>query len=151
VRKLVVVSAAFRRSGWYPEVLAAFDKMNAASGDQMKQSPLSKVYPNVNWNVLFDKLGELLRKDYDWSKEVAAIRSPTMLVFADADAVRLQHIAEFYTLLGGGQRDAGLDGAQRSPNELAILPGLTHYSAGAAPALAQTVTPFLDQTAPREH
>ncbi|HEY2036698.1 MAG TPA: hypothetical protein VGG96_06770, partial [Steroidobacteraceae bacterium] len=140
-----------RRSGWYPEVLAAFDTMNAASGDQMKQSPLSKVYPNVNWNVLFGKLSELLHKDYDWTKEVAAIRSPTMLVFADADAVRLQHIVEFYTLLGGGQRDAGLDGAQRSANELAILPGLTHYSIGAAPALAQTVSPFLDQAAPREH
>jgi pimeloyl-ACP methyl ester carboxylesterase len=146
VRKLVVVSAAFRRSGMYPEVLAASEKMNAASGEQMKQSPLSKVYPNVNWNVLFGKLGDLLRKDYDWSKEVAAIRAPTMLVYADADAVRLQHIAELYTLLGGGQRDAGLDGSKRSPNELAILPGQTHYSIGAAPELTETVTPFLNKT-----
>ena len=144
VRKLVVVSAGFRRSGMYPEVLAAFDKMNASTGEQMQQSPLSKMYPNVNWQTLFGKLGDMLRKDYDWSKEVAAIHSPTMLVFADADAVRLQHIVEFYSLLGGGQRDAGLDGSLRSVNELAILPGLTHYTIVAAPVLVETVTPFLD-------
>ena len=149
VRKLVVVSAGFARNGMYPEVLTAFDHMNAATGAQMKQSPLSKMYPNVNWEALFAKLGELLRKDYDWSKEVSAIRSPTMLVFADADAVRLQHIVDFYSLLGGGQRDAGLDGSQRSVNELAILPGQTHYSTSAAPALAQTVTPFLEMAMPR--
>ncbi|HEV3151671.1 MAG TPA: alpha/beta hydrolase, partial [Acidobacteriaceae bacterium] len=66
----------------------------------------------------------------------------------DADAVRLQHIVDFYSLLGGGQRDAGLDGSQRSVNELAILPGQTHYSTSAAPALAQTVTPFLEMAMP---
>jgi pimeloyl-ACP methyl ester carboxylesterase len=148
VRKLVVVSAGFRRSGMYPEVLAAFDKMNASTGEQMNQSPLSKMYPNVNWQTLFGKLGEMLRKDYDWSKEVAAIHSPTMLVFADADAVRLQHIVEFYSLLGGGQRDAGLDGSLRSVNELAILPGLTHYNLSAAPVMVETVTPFLDAAMP---
>jgi hypothetical protein len=106
------------------------------------------VYPNVNWQVLFGKLGEMLRKDYDWSDGVKAIRSPTMLVFADADAVRLQHIVEFYSLLGGGQRDAGLDGSLRSVNELAILPGLTHYNLSAAPVLVETVTPFLDAAMP---
>ncbi len=87
VRKLVVASARFRRNGMYPEVLAAFDHMNASTGAQMKQSPLSKMYPNVNWEMLFGKLGEMVRKDYDWSAGVAAIKSPTMLVFADADAV----------------------------------------------------------------
>jgi pimeloyl-ACP methyl ester carboxylesterase len=149
VRKLVVASARFRRNGMYPEVLAAFDKMDASTGAQMKQSPLSKMYPNVNWEVLFGKIGEMGRKEYDWSKEVAAIRSPTMLVFADADAVTLQHMVEFYSLLGGGQRDAGLDGSQRSINELAILPGLTHYSLSAAPTLVAAVTPFLDAPMPK--
>jgi len=34
--------------------------------------------------------------------EVAAMRMPTLISFADADAIRLQHIMEFFTLLGGG-------------------------------------------------
>lgn len=148
VRKLVIVSAPFKHDGFYPEVLAAFAQMGPASGAMMQQSPLSKLYPNVNWITLFIKLGALLRKDYDWSTQVAAIKAPTLLVFADADAVRTTHIVQFYGLLGGGQKDAGLDGSGRSINELAILPGLTHYNISAAPALTTTVAPFLDAPMP---
>jgi len=144
VRKLVIVSAAFRRDGFYPEVLAAFDQMGPSAGEPMKQSPLAKMYPNVDWSRLFAKLGDLLRKDYDWSKEVSAIKAPTMLVFADADAVRLAHAAEFYGLLGGGRGDAGFDGSKRPVDELAVLPGLTHYNISSSPALSAAVTPFLD-------
>lgn len=63
---------------------------------------------------------------------------------ADADAVRLTHIVEFFGLLGGGQKDAGLDGSGRPAAQLAILPGLTHYTISASPALAPVVAPFLD-------
>jgi hypothetical protein len=90
----------------------------------------------------------LLRKDYDWSKEVAGIKAHTMIVFADADAIRPAHIVEFFGLLGGGQRDAGLDGLGRPAAQLAILPGLTHYSISASPALAGTVATFLDAPIP---
>ncbi len=144
VRKLVIVSAAFKRDGWYPEVLAAMSQMGAGSAEMMKQSPLNQVYPNVNWAVLFTKLGALLKQDYDWSKQVAALKQQTMLVFADADAVRLAHIVEFYGLLGGGQKDAGLDGSGRPADELAILPGVTHYSMSTSPLLPTVVAPFLD-------
>jgi pimeloyl-ACP methyl ester carboxylesterase len=148
VRKLVVVSATCKRDGWYPEVLAAMAQMGPAAGEQMKQSPLYKLYPNVNWAVLFTKLSDPLRKDYDWSKEVAAIKAPTMIVFADADAVRPAHIIEFFGLLGGGQKDAGLDGSGRPVNQVAILPGLTHYNISSNPALGAVVSPFLDALVP---
>jgi hypothetical protein len=71
-----------------------------------------------------------------------------MLVFADADAVRPAHIIEFFGLLGGGQKDAGLDGSGRPTNQLAILPGLTHYNASSSPSLATVITPFLDLPMP---
>jgi pimeloyl-ACP methyl ester carboxylesterase len=144
VHKLVVVSAPFKRDGFYPEVLAAMALMGPSAAEGMKQSPLSQLYPNVNWARLFTKLGDLLREDYDWSKEVATIKAPTMIVFADADAVRSAHIMEFFGLLGGGQKDAGLDGSGRPVAQLAILPGLTHYNISSSPALATAVTPFLD-------
>ena len=148
VRKLVVVSAPFKRDGFYPEILAAMAQMGPSAAEGMKQSPLAKLYPTVNWAVLFTKLHDLLTKDYDWSKEVAAIKEPAMLVFADADAIRTAHIMEFYGLLGGGKRDAGLDGSGRPVAQLAILPGLTHYSIGSSPALSTAVTPFLDAPTP---
>jgi pimeloyl-ACP methyl ester carboxylesterase len=143
VRRLVVVSAPFKRDGWYPEVPAQFDQMNPAHGEIMKQSPLAQTFPNVDWGRLFGKIGELQRKDYDWSEEVVALAARTLLIFADADAVRLDHIAEFFRLLGGGLHDAGLDGSQRPRAQLAILPGLTHYEIASAPALAAAVSPFL--------
>jgi hypothetical protein len=144
VRKLVVVSTPFKRDGWYPEVLVAMSQMAPSVGEMMKQSPLNQVYPNVNWAVLFTKLGALLKKEYDWSKEVAALKLQAMIVFADADAVRPAHIVEFYGLLGGGQQDAGLDGSRRPADQLAILPGLTHYNLSASPLLPTVVAPFLD-------
>ncbi len=143
VRKLVIVSATFRRDGWYPEVLAGMAQMGSGAAEMMKQSPLSKIYPNVNWAMLFSKLHDLLAKDYDWSQQVAAIKSPTMLVFADADAVRPVHIVEFFGLLGGGKQDARIDGSKRPTSRLAILPGLTHYNISSATDLANAVNPFL--------
>jgi pimeloyl-ACP methyl ester carboxylesterase len=149
VRKLVAVSAPSKRDGWYPEVLTAMAQVGPSVAESMKQSPLYQLYPNVNWPGLFTKLGDLLRKDYDWSKEVAAIKAPTMIVFADADAVRTAHVMEFFGLLGGGQNDAGLDGSRRSEAQLAILPGLTHYNISSSPALAMVVASFLDAPMPR--
>lgn len=95
-----------------------------------------------------DLLGDLLRKDYDWSEEVAAIEAPTLLVFGDADSIRLAHVVEFFGLLGGGKKDAGWDGSGMSDARLAILPGVTHYNIFSSPALAPIVTPFLDAAMP---
>jgi pimeloyl-ACP methyl ester carboxylesterase len=151
VRKLVIVSTVFRRNGWYPEVLAAMAQVGSESAEMMKPSPIYQTYARIaprpaDWPVLLAKIGDLLRQDYDWSKELAAIQAPTMLVFGDADAIRPEHAVEFFQLLGGGQKDAGWDGSGMSQARLAILPGLTHYNISSSPALAATVGPFLEAT-----
>jgi pimeloyl-ACP methyl ester carboxylesterase len=151
VRKLVVISTGMRRDGWYPEGLASFDQMagNAAQfGEMLKQSPLAERYPDADWTEIFTKIGDMATQPMDWTSEVAAITAPTMLVFADADAVRPEHIVEFYKLLGGGQRDGGLDGSGRPPGRLAILPGTTHYDLLAFPGLDRIITSFLDAPVP---
>ena len=51
VRRLVVVSAPFKRDGFYPEILSAMAQMGPAAGEGMKKSPLAQMYPNVNWPV----------------------------------------------------------------------------------------------------
>jgi pimeloyl-ACP methyl ester carboxylesterase len=147
VRKLVLVSIPFKRDGWYPEVLAGMSQTSPETAD-MNQSPLYDLYPNTDWRALLTKLPELLRQDYDWSKDVEALKTQTMLVYADADGVQVEHVMEFFGLLGGGKRDAGLDGSGRPTNWLAIVPGRTHYDVGSSPELASTVTPFLDAPMP---
>jgi hypothetical protein len=125
--------------------------MGPQAARYMDQSPLSQLYPNVNWAKLFTKIGELQRQDYDWSREVAGLGMPILMAYADADAIRLQHIMEFFALLGGGQRDAGLDGSLRPAARLAIMPGQTHYDIALSSALAAAVIrPFLDAAMPKD-
>lgn len=73
VRKLVLLSAAFARAAFYPEILQPFAGMGPDTGRFMAQSSLARSYPAKDWGRLFAKLGELQRRDYDWSDQVAAM------------------------------------------------------------------------------
>jgi pimeloyl-ACP methyl ester carboxylesterase len=149
VRRLIVVSFACRSDGWYPEILTGMRQMTADSAEPMQQTPMYATYAEVaprqeDWPVLLGKLGDMLRRDYDWSAEVARITTPSLIALGDADAVRTSHGVEIFELLGGGQRDGGWDGSGRSSARLAILPGLTHYDIFASPVLVSMVISFLD-------
>ncbi|MGW3894633.1 alpha/beta fold hydrolase [Micromonospora profundi] len=148
VRRLVLVSTPCRSTGWYPEVLAAMAAQDERTGERMRGTPPHLLYERVaprpqDWPRLWAKSGDLLRRDYDWSAEVARLSMPTMLVFADADSIPTSHAAEFYGLLGGGHRDAGWDGTDRPAARLAVLPGHTHYDIVGAPALPTAMLSFL--------
>jgi len=153
VRKLVLVSTPFKRDGWYPEILAGMGQMGPQVAEPMKQTPMYQLYVSIapkpeDWPVLLTKLGELLRQDYDWSKDVAAIKAPTLIVVGDADSVRTAHAVAFFELLGGGKVDAGWDGSGMSNARLAILPATTHYNIYSSPQLSAVVAPFLDAPMP---
>lgn len=147
VAKLVAISIAFRaEGGTYPEVREAFKQMPAQAemiGGQIAGSPLAMLYPDVDWVRMMRKTGEMNLAAHDWSSDIAAIKAPTLLIFGDADSILLEHMIAFYKLLGGGQREAGLDGSLRSPNRFAIIPNTTHYSILGSPALTQFATDFL--------
>jgi len=129
------------------------EQMGPKAAEPMRQTPMYQLYAGVapkpeDWPVLLTKLGDLLRRDYDWSEEVAAIEAPTMIVVGDADSVSFAYAVEFFELLGGGKQDAGWDGSGMSKARLAILPGTTHYDIFFSPTLASTVAPFLGASAP---
>jgi pimeloyl-ACP methyl ester carboxylesterase len=153
VRKLVLVSTPFKRDGWYPEILAGMGQMGSQIAEPMKQTPMYQQYASIapkpeDWPVLLTKLGELLRQDYDWSKEVVAIKASTLIVVGDADSVRTSHAVAFFELFGGGKVDAGWDGSGMSTARLAILPAMTHYNIYSSPQLAAVVAAFLDAPMP---
>jgi pimeloyl-ACP methyl ester carboxylesterase len=149
IRKLTLVSTPCKSQGWYPEVLVGMASMNAESAQAMIGSPPHQAYASAapkpqDWPALVEKTGRLLKQDYDWSADVAALKVPTLLVFADADSVRPEHIVEMFQLRGGGKQDAGWDGSGMSNARLAILPGTTHYNIFSSPMLVSAITPFLD-------
>lgn len=151
IERLVVVSAPYQRNGWYAESRAGMDQMGAAVAEPMKQTPMYEAYAQIaprpdDWATMWDKMGDLLRQEYDWSAGVAGLALPTMLVIGDADSISPAHAAAFFGLLGGGQRDGGWDRSGVTRHRLAILPGATHYDILAAPTLASLVVSFLAES-----
>jgi pimeloyl-ACP methyl ester carboxylesterase len=150
VDRLVVVSTLFRRNAFYADILGMQGQVSAATAENMKQTPMYQLYRSVaprpqDWPRLLDKMGALMKRDFDLSREVAGISAATLIVAGDADIFPPAHAVEMFGLLGGGKRDGGWDGAGRPRSRLAILPGVTHYTIFADPALAATVIPFLDE------
>jgi pimeloyl-ACP methyl ester carboxylesterase len=152
VHRLVVVSSPIRRDGFYPDLLALQAQVNASMAEGMKQTPMYQLYAGIaprpeDWPRLLDKMGVAMRTDYDYTREIAGLRMPTLVVAGDADMFPPSHAAEFFGLLGGGQRDGGWDGSGRPASQLAILPGVTHYTIFSDPALAEVAVRFLDEPA----
>jgi pimeloyl-ACP methyl ester carboxylesterase len=151
VRNLIVISTAAERDGWYPENLKAMEAVSSAQFEQMKKTPFYTRYAEVaphpdQFPVLLDRMGELMRKDYDWRAEIKNLQMPTLLLFADHDAVSTRHIAEFFALFGGGVKDPGWEGEPKYARaRLAIIPGYTHYNFGMGPDVARVIEAYLDQ------
>ncbi|HKS70025.1 MAG TPA: alpha/beta hydrolase, partial [Ktedonobacterales bacterium] len=124
--KLVLASTAFARAGWYPESLAG---MGAISVEGFAGTPIEDAFLKTSpkpdaWPEVIAKMRHLLGTDYDWSREVAALKAPTLILVGDADGLRLAHAVEMFGLLGGGKADGDLAG--RPPSQLAVLPNTTH-------------------------
>lgn len=152
VRNLIVISTAAERDGWYPEVLQGMSSISSADVDGFKQSPMGQRYLEVSpepekLGLVIDRMGELMRKDYDWRAEIKAMPVPALLIFADHDAVSMAHIAEFFSLFGGGLKDAGgfAGPPEMSRARLAIVPGYNHYNFGMGPDIARVIEGYLDQ------
>ena len=148
VRRLVAVSAPTSSAGWYPDLRAQMITVSSAAAEAMKPSPMYQLYaqlqPRVgDWPRLLDAIGALIREEYDWTADIAALPMPILFVVGDADAVRFDHLLAVFARFGGGKRDAGWDGAGRPRAQLAVLPGTTHYDIGVSPALADAVNRFL--------
>ena len=152
VRRLVSASANIRRDAIYPDMLAQQGQVNAAAAEFMKDTPMFELYQRVaphpeDFPRLLDKIGEAMAVDFDFTEEVRGLQVPTLIVAADADMAPPSHYAEAFTLLDGGQRDAGWMGEDRprGGHALAILPGVTHYNAFMSPLFVGAVLSFIDQ------
>ncbi len=149
VRRAVIASAPFAQDGFHAEMLPQQAQVGAAMAPMMKETPMYTSYIAVapkpeDFPRLLDRMGELMRKPYNWADDVKTLTMPVMLVYGDSDMIRPAHIVEFYALLGGGLKDAGWMREHMSKNRLAILPDVTHYELFMTPQLVPAVLPFLD-------
>ena len=148
VRKLVVASCPATRDGWYPQVLAAEATMTP---EALVQTPFYEAYVKVaprpdDWPTLVAKVRTLLGENYDWTREIAAITAPALVVVGDADSVRPEAAVELFRLLGGGVPG---EFGPLPPSQFAVLPATTHSAVPfRTDLLLPIVPPFLDAPMP---
>ena len=128
VRKVVIISSAFRRDGWLKETNDAVLKITA---EAFKGSPIEAEYKKLSptpseFPGFVKHLVAMAPKPYDFGADkLKATKAPMFFIHGDADGVRLDHISEVFSLKGGGiSGDLGT----RSASRLAILPGTTHVT-----------------------
>jgi pimeloyl-ACP methyl ester carboxylesterase len=152
VRKLVVISGAYRQDGYFPEVLASIQEItpDVFAGTPNEEAYLRNAPNPEDFPALVDRVKALVATEFAWPEaEVSAIAAPTLLNYADSDVIRPEHMVELFRLLGGGV-PGDLTGLPKS--QLAIIPGATHVSlVGEKSALwLPMITEFLDEPMPEE-
>lgn len=148
-RKLVVLSFPFQSAGFFPDIVAQQKQIGPQAAEGMKQSPMYQLYSGIaprveDWPKLVGRIGELMSGEFDWKDEVGKIQAQVQLIGGDADMLPPAHLAEFFALLGGGQKDAGFDHSGLTKHRLAILPATTHYNILESPLLLPAVNAFLE-------
>lgn len=128
VRRLVLLSPAYRADGLHPGIL---DGIQDLQPEHLAGTPFEEAYARVaprpeDWPVLISKIKEMDQEVMEWPAEVVrAMGKPTLLVVGDSDIVRPEHAVEMFRLLGGGVFG---DVAGLPESRLAVLPGTTHVS-----------------------
>lgn len=144
VNKIIACSATYKTSGFYPEVLAAYDYL---SPEALAGSPYEREYKQTaprpdDWSRFIDKVKVFNKEEQNWPEEkIRSITAPTLVVAGDSDIVQPEHAVEIFRLLGGGKAGdfSGLPTAQ-----LAILPSTTHMAlTSRANLLLPVITQFL--------
>jgi pimeloyl-ACP methyl ester carboxylesterase len=129
VRKVVSMSHPIRRDGWvkeandaWPSFSSAMFEGTPAKTEREKLNPVPGSFP-----AFFDHIKAAAMRPWDFGADkFKATKAPFFFIHGDADGVRMEHIAEMYSLKGGGNVHADMQ--PRSESRLAILPDTTHVT-----------------------
>lgn len=128
LNNLVIISAAYKSTGWIPEVNKAFKGMKPAL---FMNSPMQTAYDAVapdktKWTRFLEQMIAAAGQPFDLGDtNIAKITAPVLLISGDNDGLDKNELAKTYTLLGGG---ISADMAPMPKSQLAIVPGQSHVS-----------------------
>jgi pimeloyl-ACP methyl ester carboxylesterase len=154
VEKLVVMSATYRKDGWYPCVLEGIRGLRAATfaGTPVEHAFSEHTPDAAAYDAYLEKMKVLNSEDQDMSDaQVRSIGAKTMVIVGDADGVRPEHAVALFKLRGGGDEEAAASGVlQQAPAaRLVMLPATSHVGiSGESAVLAPMVSAFLDDVTP---
>ncbi|WP_253906536.1 alpha/beta fold hydrolase [Chitinophaga sp. SYP-B3965] len=135
LRKLVIISAAYKSSGWMPEVNNAFKNLKP---ELFANSPMQAAYDAVapdktKWTKFVEQMIVSAGEPYDLGDaNIAKITSPVLLIAGDNDGLDKIELVKTFQLLGGA---VVADFGAISKSQLAIIPSQGHVS-----LMSQTTT-----------
>jgi pimeloyl-ACP methyl ester carboxylesterase len=154
VNKLVSLSAAYRKDGWYPAVSRALAGLNAKGfAGSPVEAAFKKHTPDPRaFEAYIEKMKVLSINEQDVTDaQMRAIPAKTMVIVGDADAVKPEHAVAMFKLRGGGDEEASATGTLTKvpAARLVILPATSHIAiSGEVKVLEPMVTLFLEDAPP---
>ncbi|SDC44844.1 alpha/beta fold hydrolase [Pedobacter soli] len=128
LRKLVIISAAYKTEGWVPEVSNVFKIMKP---EFLANSPMQVAYNAVapdktKWTKFVEQMIASAGEPFNLGDEnIAKITAPVLIISGDNDGMDKIELAKTYKLLGGG---VAADMQPMPKSHLAIVPNQTHVS-----------------------
>jgi pimeloyl-ACP methyl ester carboxylesterase len=147
VRKAVLASVTYDKSGFHPEMFSGPESgESAATRGRDLQTPFEQEYRALapdpgNWPALLGK-AQAMELPEITPQVISAINVPILLIIGDSDIVTPEHAVAMFRLLGGGVLG---DLMPMPSSRLAVLPGTSHIGVTArADTLMTMIPPFLD-------
>lgn len=146
VDRLVLVSAPYNKSGYYPSIVASWSQISPAgfAGMAMEQV-YQQTAPDPNhWAVFVEKMKESLINLQGWTDEqVKTVKSPALIILGDNDLMLPEFALKMFRLLGGATGDGGM-GRHPIP-QMALLPNTNHFGIFyRTDLLIPIIVPFID-------
>jgi pimeloyl-ACP methyl ester carboxylesterase len=147
VRKAVLASVTYGKSGFHPEMFGGPESgESAGAAGRDLQIPFEQEYRALapdpgNWPALLARVQAMELPEIT-PQVISAINVPILLIIGDSDIVTPEHAVAMFRLLGGGVLG---DLMPMPPSRLAVLPGTSHIGVtGRAGTLMTMIPPFLD-------
>ncbi len=126
VDQLVAISVAYSMEGMQPEYLAFVPNMAPEMfvGTPMEDAWKQYAPDPEAFRPFVERMIALEHEPLEWESEVAALKTPVLIISGDADVSTLEHSVAMFRLLGGGIM--GDMGNPLPASRLAILPATSH-------------------------
>jgi pimeloyl-ACP methyl ester carboxylesterase len=128
VRKLVIISAAYKSSGWLPEITNAFKTMKP---ELFTNTPMKAAYDAVapdktKWTKFLEQMIAYAGVPFNLGdSNISKISSPVLIISGDNDGMDKIELIKTYKLLGGA---VCADFGAMPKSQLAIVPSQGHVS-----------------------
>jgi pimeloyl-ACP methyl ester carboxylesterase len=128
LRKLVIISATYKTSGWLPEVANAFKAMKP---EFFTNTPLKAAYDAVapdktKWTRFLQQMIAFAQAPFDFGdSNISKISAPVLIISGDNDGLDKIELIKTYKLLGGA---VAADMGAMPKSQLAIVPSQSHVS-----------------------